>query len=231
MPKVRITYLTEPQSVDMADSWYAIADPDHFWIKRRFDVMKRLLSGYDVNSLKVAEFGCGHGIVQRQVQEAWGTLVDGFDLNRKALIESIASDHSLYCYDVFERDRAFQKRYDLIILFDILEHVEDDAAFMDAVVFHLAPGGTLLVNVPALPFLYSRYDVAAGHKQRYTRSKLTRRAGRAGLRVLHDTYWGLSLVPLLAARKLILMLERSQNRIIEKGFKPPGPIANKWVIR
>jgi len=94
--------------------------------------MKSLLHDCDISSLKIAEVGCGHGLVQNQVESHWGNLVDGFDLNAIALKNSRATSHPLYCYEIFEKNPDFESRYDLIILFDVLEHAENDVEFLSA---------------------------------------------------------------------------------------------------
>jgi hypothetical protein len=83
----------------------------------------------------------------------------------------------------------------------------------------------LLVNVPALPVLFSAYDAAQGHQRRYTRQSLS--AEFAGLPCWVDSvaYWGMSLVPLLAARKLMLGSKPSASTM-RKGFRPPGRLVN-----
>jgi SAM-dependent methyltransferase len=61
------------------------------------------------------------------------------------------------------------ERFDLILLLDVIEHVEDDRSFLSGFVHdQLAPGGTVLVSVPAWPALFSRHDVALKHYRRYT---------------------------------------------------------------
>jgi 2-polyprenyl-3-methyl-5-hydroxy-6-metoxy-1,4-benzoquinol methylase len=59
-------------------------------------------------------------------------------------------------------------RADLVVCTDVAEHVEDDVAFVDAIVESLPPGGHLLITVPAHPGMWSPHDVAMGHYRRYT---------------------------------------------------------------
>jgi len=59
-------------------------------------------------------------------------------------------------------------RFDLILLLDVIEHVPDDRAFVGSFVAHnLAPGGAVVVSVPAWPALFSRHDEALKHFRRY----------------------------------------------------------------
>ncbi|MFZ0969888.1 MAG: hypothetical protein WAN13_16575, partial [Candidatus Acidiferrales bacterium] len=67
-----ITYLSAPVGVSMADQWFDIAALDHFWIRRRFDVFRRLSGDLIPQARDIAEIGCGHGLVQRQIEDAYG---------------------------------------------------------------------------------------------------------------------------------------------------------------
>ncbi len=68
-------------------------------------------------------------------------------------------------------------------LFDVIEHVEDDAAFLASIRELMRPGGRLYATVPAYRFLWSAEDVEAGHFHRYTRQGICHRIERAGLDV------------------------------------------------
>ena len=60
------------------------------------------------------------------------------------------------------------KRYDLIILADVLEHIPNDSSALEHLVSLLAPNGILLIYVPACQFLYSDFDASIGHFRRYS---------------------------------------------------------------
>jgi hypothetical protein len=151
------------------------------------------------------------------MEDHYGIATDGFDLNLPALRQSVARHGNLFYYDVTERRQEFREAYDLVILFDVLEHINREADFLEAVSFCLKRGGILLINVPALQTLYSAYDLIAGHLRRYTISLLRSVVERAGMRSLKETYWGLPLVPLLFLRMLYLRGVNA-DAVIEQGF-------------
>ncbi len=228
MNRPDIIYLTPPKPVSMGDAWFEIASPDHFWMVRRFEVLLKLASGIIGSAKRMAEIGCGNGALQAQMEERFGREVDGFDLNEHALKLSIAARSKRHCYDILERRDDLRGHYDLIFLFDIIEHIEDEAGFLDAVLHHLSPGGHLIINVPALSWLFSDYDRAAGHVRRYTRGTLLDLSLRHGLAAAEASYWGLPLVPLLIARKIMLSLrKRTDAEILNSGFKPPSAFWNR----
>jgi SAM-dependent methyltransferase len=227
MTSSRIIYASAPTPVSMSDAWYDIASPDHFWIRRRFDVLRALADGVIRKAEHIAEIGCGNGLLQRSIEDHYGVPVAGFDLNDLALRKNMSRQSALYCYDVHQRSPEFRARFDLVFLFDVLEHIDAEDAFLDSLRYLLAPSGVLLINVPAHQSLYSAYDRAAGHIRRYSLAYLTEVARRNNFTVRSATYWGFPLVPLLMARKALLLFQRKEQNIIRLGFDSRGKISNR----
>jgi 2-polyprenyl-3-methyl-5-hydroxy-6-metoxy-1,4-benzoquinol methylase len=217
-PPRKIEYLSTPAEVSMADRWFEIASGDHFWVRRRFEVLQGLAAGIISDAQEMAEVGCGHGLLQRQVEDAYAREVTGFDLNEYALKQNVSRRSRVCCYDIFQRDPALHWNFDVLFLFDVLEHIADEDRFLDALLFHLKPKGKLVINVPAGQWAFSSYDSAAGHVRRYSIRTLRERARRNGLEMREWSYWGLPLVPTLVLRKLWLMGQHDQSRIIASGF-------------
>jgi SAM-dependent methyltransferase len=82
-------------------------------------------------------------------------------------------------------------------MFDVLEHIEDDAAALRRVHALLPPGGHLFLSVPAYQFLFCGDDTLAGHFRRYTLSSLSRVLDAAGFRVVFASYIFAPLPPLI----------------------------------
>jgi hypothetical protein len=225
----RIEFVSPPEAVNMADDWFGIANLDHFWIRRRFQVAVQLLGRVNPSECVIGEVGCGNGLIQRQFEMHYGVPVDGYELNVASLRQNVSRLSHLRCYNIFERRPEFRHRYDLLLLFDVLEHIQDDGAFLDAALEMVKPRGWLLVNVPALPSLYSAYDKAAGHVRRYSLPDITDRLEKQGLVVERASYWGLGLLPALWVRKRLL--ERVKpDRVIERGFSPGNDLVNRGML-
>jgi SAM-dependent methyltransferase len=226
----RIHYLSPPAAVSMSDDWYGAATLEHFWTQRRFEVLCQVAGGLIPLASAIAEVGCGHGLLQRQIEDSYNREVTGFDLNELALKQTVSRNSPICCYDLFQERPEYENRFDLIFLFDVLEHLSDEDRFLKAVQFHLAPGGKVVINVPALQSMYSKFDQAVGHFRRYEIASLRRVAQRSGMTVAAWSYWGLPLTPLLLLRKLWLA-RGSHEGIISAGFDSRGPAMNRLLLR
>ena len=73
-----------------------------------------------------------------------------------------------------------ERRFDLAVSLNVLEHCADDARVAQELHEHLAPGGRCLIYVPAFPLLWTANDTLVGHQRRYRRSELSRLFRDAG---------------------------------------------------
>lgn len=100
-----------------------------------------------------------------------------------------------------------EERYEgaaAVTLLDVLEHQEDDRAFMGALADRLDDGATLLVTVPAEGWLWSGWDVALGHYRRYDRDSFRRVVARLPLEIVELSYLFPELVAPAVLRKLTM---------------------------
>ncbi len=225
-----IIYLSQPEPVSMGDAWFDIASTSHFWIRRRFEVLRKLAPQFDWPRLKLAEIGSGSGLVQRQFEDQFGAEIDGFDLNETALENAVSRRSRCLCYNIHARDDQLREAYDAIVLFDVIEHIDDDRGFLESALFHLKPGGSLIINVPALMSLFSAYDKAAGHVRRYTAEDLITLLKGFKLKTAAWTYWGRPMLPLLAVRKRRLEKMTDEDEILRDGFASRGVLGNAALL-
>jgi SAM-dependent methyltransferase len=103
-------------------------------------------------------------------------------------------------------------------MFDVLEHIEDEAAALRQVHTLLRPGGLLFLTVPAYACLHSAEDVAAGHFRRYTLRSLTAAVIGNGFRPEYATYLFAPLPPfvlLLRTLPSLLGLRRPEDEELQ----------------
>jgi len=197
-------------------------DRDHWWFVGRRKILTALIEHWrpKAGPLHILEVGCGTGSNIAMLQQ-FGT-VDAIEPDDHA--RAFASRRTGleikggYLPNVLLEDG----RYDLIVLLDVLEHIPDDKGALCALKPKLAPGGRLMLAVPAMPSLWSGHDVAHHHQRRYTARTLEAVVQAAGYRTLRRTAFNSLLLPaIVGVRWLNRLLGREggdEDRI------PPAPI-------
>lgn len=135
---------------------------------------------------RILDVGCGDGLFFPRLREL-GAAVEGVEPDPAMLPEASRSrpDIHLQPFETFTPAR----RYALILMLDVLEHVPDAEGFLGHALELLDPGGTLVVTVPAFAALWTRHDVINGHVRRYTRRTFAALAGRVGMRIDRARYF------------------------------------------
>jgi SAM-dependent methyltransferase len=195
---------------------FAKLEDTHFWfVSRRrifFDVLDRALAGR--RNLRVLEIGCGAGGMLGPLQR-YGT-VHGCDIDHEyvAYCKKRGFERVL-CASGYELPFADQS-FDLVALFDTIEHIPDDVQALHEVRRLLKPDGVLFVSAPAYQFLWSQNDRIAHHFRRYTRRSLRRTVAAAGLCPVRSTYFNTLLLPLIVPA---VLWQKLMDRL---GRLPPG---------
>jgi len=138
---------------------------------------------------EVLEIGAGHGELTERLIE--GRFVTATDLSKRCVEELQARYAGMANVDVRHADIAAlddDRRYDSVVLINVLEHIPDDLAALQDLRALLKPGGRLIVFSPAFEGLYSDFDHKIGHHRRYRRSQLITVANRAGLEYVDARY-------------------------------------------
>lgn len=106
--------------------------------------------------------------------------------------------------------------FDAVVLAEVLEHVEDDAAALSESARVMKPNGILAVTVPRNPAWFSRSDRWAGHFRRYARETLVDRVEAAGFEVLTCKAWGFPISALYHRT----VFERAVSRRADSPARP-----------
>ncbi|MSR37462.1 MAG: class I SAM-dependent methyltransferase [Planctomycetes bacterium] len=197
----------------IAYATFAKLEDSHFWfVSRRrifFDLLDRELRGE--SALRVLEVGCGAGGMLGPLQR-YGT-VHGLDIDR---------DYVQYC-----AQRGFQRvlcgsgyelpfpdaSFDLVCLFDTIEHIPEEQIAMAEIARVLKPGGRVFFSVPAYQWLWSQNDKIAHHCRRYTAGRLRLALQSAGLAVRRMSYFNAFLLPLIVPAILLQKLRERFGKL------------------
>jgi SAM-dependent methyltransferase len=104
--------------------------------------------------------------------------------------------------------------FEMVFLLDTVEHCDDDAAVLRECYRVCAPGGHLVITVPAFMWLWSHNDELNAHKRRYTTQELREKLNRLGFRVRRMSYNNFFVFPMAAG---LLLLRRGASQEPELG--------------
>lgn len=161
----------------------------HWYYLAKSRAMLQMLGAGEFES--VLDVGAGSGIFSRRLIDAGAT--------RKALCVDPEypgdSEEEYGAGRILFRRSAEGARAPLVLMMDVLEHVDDDLALVRQYMDRADSGARLLVTVPAFRSLWSGHDEFLGHRRRYRRAEVGRLLERAGLRVRDSRYFFGLLLP------------------------------------
>lgn len=179
----------------------------HFWFRSRNRVIGALtaqLAAQLSPGYQVLEVGCGTGNVLHALTEACpGGTVIGMDLFADGLRFAHARmpKAPLVRGDVLHP--PFAERFEIVGMFDVLEHLEDDLGALRALRLLITDGGRLIMTVPAGRALWSYFDEASRHVRRYEIEELADKLRRTGFEVeFLSPYMGVLYPVLWLGRRL-----------------------------
>lgn len=221
--------------------WFdVLADVEerHFWFRARNDVIAAAIGALLPNfgpSPRLLEVGCGNGNVL-QVLRRLGPQAQlvGMDLFDQGFPHARSRcDCTLVTGDILAPPFP-AGAFELIGMFDVLEHIGDDHHALASLHSLLVPGGALVLTVPANPSLWSYFDEIAGHYRRYRDTDLIERLREAQFEVVYATHFMATVFPLLwAARRLrgrVASSSSDANRRAQNELRV-RPVVNELLVR
>lgn len=168
---------------------------DYWWYVVRFAHVRSALAAAPREDLRYLDVGCGTGGVLRAVmKELRPRLALGLDGTQDAV--EIAQRRGLPARLAdFRKPLEMAFRPNALSCLDVLEHLEDPVLVLRSAAAVSDPGATLVVTVPAMPSLHSRWDELAGHHRRYTRALLGVHLREGGWRVVRCRHFFSYCVP------------------------------------
>jgi len=183
----------------------------HWWFVGRRQIIQSTLNGLGLpKQANILDAGCGTG-GNMQLLSHFGT-VKAMEMddnarehaNRRKLGEVLAG----HLPDAIPYPA---NSFDLIVLLDVLEHIEDDRASLKALKKCLLADGRILLTVPAFQMLWGPHDELHHHKRRYTAKQLRQTAKSVGLEIEYISYFNTWLFPLIAAARLFQRNKKIDN--------------------
>jgi SAM-dependent methyltransferase len=175
----------------------------HFWFEVRNELITWALGRYFPDARDYLEVGCGTGFVLEGVRTALPSLrVTGVDLYEEGLAVARERVEGARIRRVDDTGLPYRDEFDLVGVFDVLEHVDEDERMLAEIHAALRPGGGLAITVPQHPWLWGPQDEAAHHVRRYKRRELVAKVERAGFAIERVTSFVSLLLPAMIASRL-----------------------------
>jgi len=187
----------------------------HFWfVARNRQILDFLRDDGAPPPARILEVGCGTGTVLSALAAA-GYETAGLEMHRelaRRAAEGVPRAR-IFCANVFAPPEALLANgpFDVVALFDVLEHLENPEAVLRACAALLRPGGLIAGTLPALSMLWSDYDAFAGHRLRYDRPGVRALFARAGLPRPRAAYFFQGLMPGMLARRMLVGRGRARG--------------------
>lgn len=175
-------------------------EESHWWFVGKRYILRSILERYE-GSHRFLDLGCGTGGILRDWMDRDACV--GIDRSELALrICARRGFHRLARGDL-TRLPFRSESFDTIVLFDVIEHLEDDVAFLERASEICTKEGRMIVSVPAFQLLWSQHDETFQHYRRYSARQLEAAIRAAGLVPERTTYTNCLLFPIAAVWRIL----------------------------
>lgn len=176
----------------------AAREAGNFWFRARNRLVVWALGAYAPGFGSLLEIGCGTGFVLSGIASVFpGARLHGSELYPVGLAFARERLPGAEFMQMDARAIPFTEAFDVVGAFDVLEHIEEDAAVLRQIHGALKPGGVLLLTVPQHAWLWSPLDESACHVRRYGRADLHSKLEASGFEVQRSTSFVSGLLPFM----------------------------------
>lgn len=200
-------------------------EQEHWWFKARAHIVRRLATDLFPYPATVLDVGCGTGGVLSALPPSWTRI--GVDPSASAIAVA-RRHHPEIDFRIGTAPEAVADELpqaDLVMLCDVLEHVEADRSLLSSLVLGLRPAAKVLITVPGHMRLWSTHDETHGHYRRYEADRLPRLWQGLPMRPLLMSPLNWRLYPVV---RVFRAVARLRGRSVGEGdtdlFLPPRPL-------
>ncbi len=207
----------------------AKAENIHFWFKSRNKFIAHLFNKFISRNDKILEVGAGTGSISAVLKK------EGYDMSIGEIhpcgIEYARSKTKKMSIPIYQFDitkSPFRNEFDVVCLFDVLEHIKDDTKVVQNIYKILKKKGKIVLTVPAHMWLWCEDDEISNHFRRYEIKNLKEMLNKEGFSIKYATNFFIAIIPLLYIRtKIKASKEISINPLVNLILLIVSNIENK----
>jgi SAM-dependent methyltransferase len=178
-------------------------EKQHWWFVARRSILEFFVEKNTKPLAQILEIGAGTGgNLEMLMRHGKVTAIEPNDFAREKIREKFGEKISMIKGSLPSELGLQNQGFDLICLFDVLEHVEEDLASLSELKKFLNPNGKIIITVPAFQFLWSLHDEKLHHHRRYNLRSLKNLIKDSGFAAEKITYFNCILFPLAASIRL-----------------------------
>jgi SAM-dependent methyltransferase len=195
----------------------------NFWFRARNAIILWAIRKYFPHFESLLEIGCGTGFVLSSIASGFpGRRLVGSEQFVNGLYFARQRVSGVDCVQMDACRIPYEKEFDVVGAFDVLEHIEDDRTALSNIYRAIKPGGGVVISVPQHNWLWSALDEYSCHVRRYGATGLHAMVRSIGFNILRSTSFVSLLLP-----AMLISRRRPQSR---KNFDPyeehhfPSPV-------
>jgi SAM-dependent methyltransferase len=185
---------------------------NHWWFRAREEFLTHFLERNNLANGLALDVGCGDGLFFDELRRI-GCTPNGLEADQRLVSEETRQRYRVH---IGYLDKHFQpdQPFDLILMLDVLEHIEDDLEALRHAHRCLAPNGALVITVPAFQWLWTNHDDLNHHYRRYTKATLSQCLESADFQPFDFQYFYNWLVP-------VKLMVKAQEAVFERAPSNP----------